>query len=135
MGYSIVQLETHFCIPADRQSGALSAIKSLQGRETNKGGGTPHFSWIDPEVFAGAMDLADVLSAWRWTPEFDESGDIVSIEFTGDKIGDEDILFGAIAPFVAAQSYIQVACDDGAVWRWLFIDGTVHKQRARLVYD
>ncbi len=88
-----------------------------------------------PHDFQKFTDFPQIIAAWLWNIELDEEGNVVGIQFEAEKIGDEDALFGAIAPFVKAGSYIDMHGEDGARWRWAF-DGTKceHKS-AKISYD
>ena len=83
--------------------------------------------------FQKARKLEDAMAAWRWEPETDESGDIVGLSHTGEKLGDDDVLFAALAPFVETGSYIE-ATGNGDAFRWRFTEGTCHVDSGRLVY-
>ena len=97
----------------------------MQGLERNPGG---IFFWVDPG-FSGLANLRDLLRAWRW--EIEESGDgsVTRIFFQGSKIGEEELLFQAIAPYVASGSYIKMIGEDETVWRWWFTDGKMHQEQ------
>src|SRR5690606_21320852 len=65
-------------------------------------------------------DVAYALDAWRWVPEREATGDIVGLRFRGERLGDDRVLFEAIAPFVEPGSFIEMVGEDGAIWRWTF---------------
>lgn len=49
---------------------------------------------------------------------------VTGISFEGEsQDGTEEEMFQAIAPFVEADSYIEMQGEDGEIWRWIF-DGT-----------
>jgi len=74
--------------------------------------------------------LGNVLSGWRWDPEYDSSGNICNLQFNGEKYGDEDILFKAIAPYVKPGSYIRVRGEEGEHWSWDFNGKTCEENGA-----
>jgi len=137
MGYIIYELGARVHINRHSFSLALTAIKSLHGRETCGRSDEMHFMWINESAsFLNAATLDEALFAWRWpVTDVDEDGNIVELEFRGEKYGDEDLLFAAIAPFVEPNSEIRMAGEDGTLWRWLFADGKVQKEFGRLVFD
>jgi len=91
---------------------------------------------VSPESFLNAEDLEDALEAWRWPVSIDpQSGDVVGIEFTGEKLGDEELLFKAIAPYVTEGSYTLMVGEDGEIWKWVFGSGGCEKKLGRLVFD
>jgi len=105
MGYCIEQRDSKFFIDKKYFNEALVAVKSLVGKD---------------EDYLNANSLADIIGEWRWDVTIDTSGNIVDIEFIGEKLGDDKILFDVLAPFVKAESYIEMQGEDGALWRWVF---------------
>jgi len=136
MGYGMNLMESTATILVANQSKALEAIKTLAGKETISGyGGSPHFSWVTTKEFLKARHIEDALRAWRWDGYFDDDGNLLIVYFLGEKYGDDNILFEAIAPFVEDGGYIQMQGEDGCVWRWLFKDGKLEEQTGRIVFD
>jgi hypothetical protein len=119
MGYCIDQQETKFEIKAANVKKALAAIKKLAGKETIKDAGGPHFSWVDHN-FAKCKTFKEIMDAWRWEVCLDDKKNVIELYFDGEKLGDDFILFSAIAPFVTKGSYIIMRGEDGCVWRWFF---------------
>lgn len=105
----------------------LKAIQNLKDKR---------YSWVD-DNFHKINDLKDILEAWRWSPGFNEagSGDIEEIEFTGEKAGDDFVLFDAIASFVEKGSFIEMVGEDGEMWRWLFDGKHCSEQKAKITYE
>ena len=139
MGINIYSMSSRFRVQKERQADALAAVKALKGKETQKiftntlGG---HFSFVNMSEFIQADTLADAMCAWRWILEDDGYGDLCDPSFLGQYLGDEDILFSAIAPFVESGSYIQVFChDDECIWRWVFENNGVRREYARIEFD
>lgn len=94
----------------------------------------PHIGFGDDEVAMKADTLAEALSAMRWDADQNENGDIVGLEFTGEKSsGDDDVALAAIAPFVRSNfpsdnlPYIEMQGEQGEMWRWIFVDGEVRE--------
>ena len=159
MGYYITMRDSNFCIKAENKADALRAIKNLVGQETITDGGGSHFSWVYTEEFVNADTFADAMESWRWeieeqqrenrkdvseltsedlnwseSPNHDGK-DVVGICFIGEKLGDDHVLFQAIAPFVEIGSYIEMSGEEGYIWRWYF-DGTdCVEQEGRVVFD
>ena len=123
MGYCMTIEDQEFLIKKKNMAGALAAIKAIVGEG--------RFSWVNAKEYQDAETLEDALMAWRWPPYMNKSanpkGEIVNLEFDGEKSGDEDILFRAIAPFVEAGSFIEMRGEDGCRWRWLFHKGELHE--------
>lgn len=128
MGYYIEQTDCKFFVPSDKIEPMIQAIRSLANKNNLMGGGSyhggekvsSHYSWVDMK-FATLEDIAEIFYCWRWTVERDEqTGDIVDIYFSGEKLGDDFILFKTIAPFVKTDSFIEIRGEDNAMWRWHF---------------
>lgn len=112
MGYYMYQHATDFFIGVDEKPNALIAVKKLA--RSNR-----RYDWVDD--FGKAKTLEEALEAWHWTPEVDCEGNIYNITFDGEKLGDEDILWETIAPYVKDGSFIQMSGEDDGLWRWVFV--------------
>lgn len=128
MGYCMEQTESSFFIANENKAHALRAIKNLAGRETIKNSGGPHFSWVSTDGFMKARSLEAAMAEWRWDIYEDENGNVNEIQFSGEKSGDDEILFKAIAMYVKPGSYIEMRGEDGCMWRWVF-DGDTCKEK------
>jgi len=135
MGYYIDQEEVHFFIAKKDHVKALEAIHNLAGKETISDSGGRHFSWVNTDCFLSAKTLTDALEVWRWTAEEDAEGNITYLYFEGQKLGDDLILFEAIAPYVKEGSYICMRGEDGEHWRWFFENDMCVEQTGKVVYD
>lgn len=128
MGYNVFVLQTRFSIASQNIEAAWRSVKSLSVRLESP-------AFVRRNESAKAADLAAALFEWRWPAEFDDQGNLIDLEFTGEKLGDDQILFAALAPFVNAGSFIVVAGDDGKVWRWRFDGKCCHCELGRIVFD
>jgi len=119
MGYCIDQRDASFFISKDNLDSVLSAIHRLGHDYTN----SHYYSWIDND-YTNYNDLKKVFNCWRWEICDDKEGNIIAIYFNGSKLGDDMVLFRAIAPYVKNDSYIEIMGEDGEFWRWVFKNGT-----------
>ena len=124
MGYCMSQTGSNFFLAKENKSLALEAIKNLKGQETIKDGSGSHFSWVDTNEFMNATSLQSAMHAWRWDLEEDDEGNVVDINFVGEKSGDDYVLFDVIARYVKDGSYIQMVGEDNCIWRWVFNGNT-----------
>jgi len=121
MGYCIGQIETFFSIWAANVPKALAAIRALPAGK---------YAWVD-DNFRSISSFESMMDEWRWEVEFDKDQNVVGIEFTGEKMGDDELLFAAIAPFVNPYCFIVMEDqDDHRVWRWVFANGMLYRQNA-----
>lgn len=134
MGYCIEMTDSNFIIRKENFDKALESLKSifLVGNMTCKdyvcGNIIPHFRWINTQTVLESKSLKDALIEIRYKPKFNKSGDIMNVKFTGEKYGDEDIFFHALAPYVESGSYIDFEGEDEATWKWLFENGEVTQE-------
>lgn len=126
MGYCISLYTTDFVLAAAHKDDALAAVKAMP---------SGHCAWMNMEERRRCKTLEEALREWCYDPEMDDGGNIVGFDFTGEKIGDEELMFRAIAPFVKDGSYIEMHGEDGARWRWKFINGQMKEISARIVWD
>ena len=120
--------EVDFFIRKDNFARALEAIKLLAEKQEK-------YDWVDSSEFRNSPTLADALGKWRWDAEINKDGDIDNICFRGQKIGSDEVLFNAIAPFVEDGSYIEMQGEDGVMWRWVFEDGVCKEKNATITWD
>jgi hypothetical protein len=144
MGYYMNMRECEFHIAADKKDDALQAIKELSKDESRMSGGSfgnggkkeAWYSWVTTSEFVDAKTLEDAIGAWRWEVETDEeTGDITYIYFQGEKLGDDEVLFSALAPFITEGGYIEMSGEDGHLWRWAFTEGTLCEQVAEIIWS
>lgn len=135
MCYNIVYCHAVFTLRAQHKSAALAAVKALaltpgqmSGRTRNANGTTTHYAYVNTDDFVLAKSLEVALDAWNWGGETAATtGDIVGLTCESSCLGDEAVLFTALAPFVDSGSYIQLTGEDGVVWRWVFQQGQLRK--------
>lgn len=129
MGYGIALADQDFHMPACGHEDALAAIKAM--RPTRRWG----WPWVDEGEVRGATTLQKAMSAWRWEPLFDsKTWDIVGLEFTGEKSGDDEGLFKAIAPYVMDGSYLEIVGEGGGRWRYVFRRGECRRVEPKITW-
>ena len=138
MGIHLEQGRTKFCIKAGDKAAALAAVKALATRTqemSGRSGGVPHFSWVTTERFEHAATLEEAFDAWGWEAvTVEDAGDIKGLRHLGEKLGDEDTLFAALAPFVVSGSYIEARADCDP-FRWRFEQGRCFSDEGQVMYD
>ncbi len=141
MGYHMDQQDTSFRIRKENRILALASVQDLYyAKEKQSGGssttGEKWFSWVNMDALKQANCLEDALKAWRWDPTVDsETGDIIDLEFCGEKLGDDAVLFNALAPFVEAGSFIEMRGEDHLIWRWAFKGGKMQEKMGKVVFE
>ncbi len=129
MGYCINLTDYKFGILKDNKEKALQAIKELMGRVDELGSGgrwevgekvKSNFAWVWTGDVLASCSFEGAMECWRYPVESDDNGDIADIQFDGEKLGQEGLMFQAIAPYVVAGSYLQFQGEDGSIWRFVF---------------
>ena len=142
MGYYIEQTDSKFFIAHTDVEKALSAIKGIMHSHDQMRGGSwgpdgkteRWYAWVNTDEVLQSQTLVDALESWRWKARTDSVGNVCGIEFVGEKSGQDELLFDAIAPYVESGSYIVMRGEDGEVWRWYFEEGTCSEQAGRISY-
>lgn len=131
MGYCIEMTESKFAIKKDNFENALKSLKAVFVPENMNcydyigGKKYPHFSWVDTRTVLESTNLVEALEEIRYVPQYNQNSDICNVEFIGQKYGDEEIFFRALAPYVEAGSYLCFKGEDGNKWKWVFNDRSV----------
>ncbi len=136
MGIKIFVLSSNVHIKKEHFTNVLASLPKLQGQETTGSPENRHFMWLPCCNLADVQTLKKMRALWRWPFEMNEDGDIDALFFTGEKRGDENLFFAAIAPYVSSGSEIVVLSEgDGEgykVWRWLFNGQACQKQNGHM---
>jgi len=157
MGYCVEIITWNITIPADKVADCLAAINALHtdtellahASGGSWGGGVSMekplrerkwYSWVDnPKDGEGFKDIRDAFTAWRYEPIQEEDGSVSVDSFHGEKWGDDPILYAAIAPFVLQEAgneaIIECRGEDGNHWRYLFKDGGMVEQSAKVSWE
>ena len=136
MGYCVdINISGLNIVGAENIKGALAAINAMHDPKVlakQAGGGSSTgerwYSWVRNPSDEGFKSLVDAMKAWRYDAGMDLEGEtpVVTIEcFDGEKWGDDEFMYEAIAPFVSEGCKIACLGEDGDQWRYTFNDGKV----------
>lgn len=128
MGYCIDSVKSKFEIKKENKEKALLALKGLAAK-------VQRLMWIDTDVITESEYLEEALDECGWELQHDGDCEIIGIEFQREKLGDEDQIFAAIAPFVENESFIEMRGEDGDCWRWIFKNGECKEVHAKQVFE
>ncbi|MDP8218651.1 MAG: hypothetical protein P9M03_07995 [Candidatus Theseobacter exili] len=109
MGYC-VDIDVEVLIPKEKIDGCLQAINELQ------------------EFTDKFNTLMEALDNWDYGTSVEDDGNVKITYFQGEKWGDDEVLYKAIAPFVKNGSLIEVVGEDGCHWRYIFFNGKAKHQ-------
>ena len=92
-----------------------------------------------------ATSLEDLLTRWRWQPRIlmekdppvkgSKVGDIVYLDFTGEKMAEEEDMFRAIAPWIEPGCFVEISGEEDARWRWVFNGKTMYETNCVMDWD
>lgn len=139
MGYDITCTELNVSIPAHKAAEALAAINALHTPENLLDqatggcfrGGFPLAKWykfVRNPAPGGFTSLPEALDAWRYDAGTLEDGSTVVWQFTGQKLGDDWILWRALGSFVAEGGILAWEGEDGQTWAYHFADGAMRQE-------
>lgn len=140
MGYYMDMTYAVFHMKKENFGKALEALKAvfipenMTCKDFVYGEERPHFSWVDTEKVLRSQLIEDALEAIRWDVGFNSNGDIDDIVFTGEKLGDDEIFFDAIAPYVEEGSYIEMH-GETEDWRWVFTKNGLEEKRPHIIWE
>ena len=139
MGYCISMDSAEFFIEVKHMPDVLAAMKKMfEPAEIQKHAGlakATRYSWMGDANPQEWQHAKEGFQEWGYPVGFDEMGNIVEIDFELEKMGGEEKMFRAIAPWVKDGSYIHMHGEDGSQWRWLFKGGACKTQDAVITFE
>ena len=160
MGYCIDATVNDVVIPGAKVEGAVAALTELMDEAHVMGEGgswqggqrhSAHFSWVNTDEVLGHLarkDLAKAIESWRWACGApDEKDDLeiladayvphqdVKVDyFAGEKMGQDDVFWETLAPFVQEGAMIEFRGEDDARWRYIFTGDGMKVQTGETVW-
>ena len=113
-------------IPADKVADCLAAINRLHAGK--------RYPWVDDPPGGSFPTLVKALASWRYEAEERADGSVELQYFADEKLGDDETLYEAIAPFVADGGRIDCRGEDDCLWRYCFRNGAVEMLSGRTEY-
>jgi hypothetical protein len=147
MGYYIKMDLSNVKIAKENVEKALKAINDLhKDNETMKENGADGGVWTNgtEEIWysfvgnppaGGFVSLFNALQSWRYFGATQEDGSFVIDSFCGEKMGNDDVLWNALAPFLPNDAEIVCKGGDEATWRWIFVDEKLVTQQGKIVFE
>jgi len=117
-------VDNEFFIKNENKAGALLALKCLSSQN--------RLDWTSQGEIKKSRSLKGALEECRWDIDFDEEDNVIEIDFTGEKLGSDEAIFNAIAPFVKEGSFIEMRGEDGEMWRWVFENGNCKEVKPKI---
>lgn len=133
MGYSAQINKSNVVLPREVLPQILHIWKSINSPQFNhlKRGGSYssgrqtswYYSWMDRDYHETVNSVEEVLEMLGFYYSITEQGGIL-IEEYGDKCGQEDLFFTAIAHLIPNSKMVWVG-EDASIWEWEFKDGVM----------
>ena len=144
MGYC-VDWDVNIKIPKKNINEALAAINvlmlpenvAINGRGGSWSGSKKNeswYSWVDTPPDNKYDNISYAFEGWGFNGLYDKEGNYVIDSCNNEKLGQEELLLNAIAPFVDLSSYVACHGEDDAHWRWVFNNGKMVEQRGTITY-
>lgn len=137
MGYCMTQRDNDFRISSENARAAKKMFKEAYKNAPERrswSDPTPQvpLSWISKQEVLSSNTFSELMRKLRWEVEMDDEENVVGIEFYGEKLGDDEQLFGMLAPFVEPGCFIEMQGEDGTLWRWVF-DGKSCEEKSAII--
>ena len=107
------------------------------GRGGSFGGGKRTdvwYSWVDNPPNNRYETLDKAFEGWGFAYSTTKDGSVVIDCIENEKLGQEELFFGAIAPYVTSNSEVVIHGEDGAHFRWVFKNKKLVEQAGRLTF-
>ena len=129
MGYYINERNIHNCvITKDKIEEAVKIINDLS--RNNK-----ISKWVNNIILDNSTNIEEIMEELRWPGSINDNGDFEIEYFSGEKYGDEDIIFDALAKVMPDGSYIEMQGEGGELWRWYFEKGKLIEKNAKIIWE
>lgn len=112
-------------IRKEDEENALAAMRAMPCPYKDR-----YFAWISEEEIRCASHLGVALQVWGYTVHVSSEGTHVT-GYPAEKLGDDRLLWTALAPFVVPQNYLTWQNEHGRQWSWIFSDGKLVEERRR----
>lgn len=127
MGYNIKLVGCDFWIGSENADEALEALRHRTEPDRQ--------AWMNRATPEEWDYLKEALEDWRFMATLDDERNIVGLQFIGEKVGDENVLFDTLAPYVGDESYLEFQGADGERWRYVFEGGDVEKVYGEVTFE
>ena len=130
MGYYIVLEDAEWFVPESPE--LLSALKEMptkfkaiqRGGSYNNGKEESWFSWVSDDEILDAKSVQEIYQAFLFMTREDESKpNGFWVSGYDNKNGQQDILTGYTAPFMAEGSYLEYRGEDNEQWKLIVKNG------------
>lgn len=107
-----------------------SLKKSLLEEYSSRTGNENRLLWIDIEKVKESTKLESLLYACQWFPEFNLNNDIDTLKSRINLLGEDKLIFKALAPFIQDNSELIIYAEDELIGykehRYSFKNGNMY---------
>jgi len=128
MGYYIFQEDSKFHVDNKHVNDLVRAVHRLCLDDNN-------CSYYMSDDITSVNDVVEIFRLFSWGIDQNETGDIVDINFEGEKSGGDREFLETIAQFVKDNSYIQMRGEDHEQWRWSFSNGQMTERTPTVTWE
>ena len=133
MDYYVEYFTNEVTFPKEKAKEVLTAINALHEPKLMKSQSTAGtyangqriyvcYSWTENPPPGGFTSLEDAFGAWRFDL-YQPNDEVYSFNWIGEKLGDEEFFFNALAPYAKGKIYARG--EDGEEWGYKYKNGTV----------
>lgn len=113
MGYNMTQQpSSKFHLSTKKHPEAFELLKKLAPTGNN-------YHFVAWDAHAQAKNLCELMEAHRWHPTVDTRGNILKLEFTGERLGGLEEKFFKLLRLSGAAGHIDMVGENGEAWSWL----------------
>lgn len=128
MGYSMHMAEAVFDLDLSHERDMVLAVRALADQHDR-------IAWVEHDELREVTTIREAFQAFGWRIKVTLDREVKGVAFEAEKLGDDALLFEAIAPYVKAGSYIEMVGEDGDRWRWVFDGQDVRQVNPKVVWE
>lgn len=113
MGFFMEQIKSKFSMRKENKQRALKALKEISDEDFK-------YLTTDKENVLKCASFEEAMAELNWEVTTDSDGNIIDIEFQGEKCNEDFDVMKALGPFVEIGSYIVMMGEDRSTWTWSF---------------
>lgn len=125
MGYSI-DVEMEVKIPLSKKNAVKKIFKDLAIKKNE-------YCWVD-SGYQELTSVEEMFEAWRYSVSKTETHYVID-SFTGEKLGDDKILWKTMESVVTTDSFIEFHGEDGFSWKYIFKDNKLKEVSGKVIYE
>lgn len=90
--------------------------------------------WVDIRAIMNSNSIEEAFEELRYEIYENDNGDYEIDYLSGEKLGDEEIIFESISEFIE-DGYIEYLGEDGDKWRFVFSNGEMETKCPKIIWE